>query len=1220
MGKILDEIASNPEKYYWKATRKLYSPDVDEEDVEKYAKVRAVARQYLDDDYEFQLRDKILTDEYREKIESEPEELYKKLYEKINDESLTDEQYAFLSTLKNATEYELLKDNVDPEELVRERTAVGKFFNNVFKTLNVPVNMVTTYLSDMGVANPDESFELRDLSLIDNLIDPEQRKELWDTTGYSSLIRDSNLQTYDGTFEDSTLGDSPINYSEILEKEAYDVPLTEDEERASKILKGVETFGGLALDIAADPGDAIFDLLGNSAKSIRGIRTLGLLNYFDEVSDIIKNTSMAIKNADVSDDVAKVADEILSLEKADSKTVNAIISKSSLQADNIDDLVKLTGNKNISNAWNVGKGWLKKVAEVQSNPATKRLNRIIDWTDNKIKKPIGEWLDQVPVFKTLRKAFKSDVPTAYKGAFDQRRYASQYLTSKGKRASEAVDTMVKQYAKERGLELDTAKRFISEAVEGGSRDGMAQAIAEKIRNIQAELLLDEVRYGVPVKPLGVNSDEWITKVDEYRNLITTNPTHPKISELEDYIKRSSKLGTKAEDLFENIDEAENIQYLTHVLTDEAKEYLNAFMKASSGKGGDIAHASTRARKLKDMTIEDVNKLLREGSEKAIKDNLGDFWLNFKKAHPNADFFSSDPVKLIRTRFNRASYAVGNAVLKDELLKLKTMDKTGSLISDSYTKGYQLITIGGEKIGFAPKEVADAVYKIQQFASPTVWKNIVNTYDKILTGLRRITLLPFPKYHLRNEIGNVITMMMAGWRPVGKGLKSAGDAGRILRAMDLADVKILKNLEFVTDSGRIYRGTDIADMILRSGLIDTGEVGQTIGAKTGTLKKALLDIQTSTGTDKLKTILKKINPFGQDSILMNVGGKVGGAIENHAKVTLYLDQLIKGVSPQDAANTVRKYLFDYSDLTTFESQYIKRLAYFYTWFRKNLALQFNNLFNPVNRALMKSVNAMNQRDKVNVTDNRYQSDWLKNTPTVTLSEKRYGKGANLWSLENFIPFYELAKPIRATSGGEFWQESVSLLNPLVKTGPELFFNYDTFTNKPIEDYSGEKVNFWGTYMPAKLEHTIKNFLRAGSQMERSNPGAVFGDDENLSVFGYARSTPDFSASQKWWDFLLGKPLKYDTQFSKILESNDASSDLYDKMSNIYSEIIRLKSNYKGNELPRNDIIRIVELLRETQDDMQYQLKRGTISRSDDSRLFGYFESLINSLKELTYEYQ
>src|SRR5690606_25502998 len=80
----------------------------------------------------------------------------------------------------------------------------------------------------------------------------------------------------------------------------------------------------------------------------------------------------------------------------------------------------------------------------------------------------------------------------------------------------------------------------------------------------------------------------------------------------------------------------------------------------------------------------------------------------------------------------------------------------------------------------------------------------------------------------------------------------------------------------------------------------------------------------------------------DNALISSGRKVGQVVEDNARVALYLDHYAKTGSVQQAANQVKKFLIDYNDLTAFEKRTMKAINRFYTFTRKNLAIQLYTL--------------------------------------------------------------------------------------------------------------------------------------------------------------------------------------------------------------------------------------------------------------------------------------
>jgi hypothetical protein len=67
------------------------------------------------------------------------------------------------------------------------------------------------------------------------------------------------------------------------------------------------------------------------------------------------------------------------------------------------------------------------------------------------------------------------------------------------------------------------------------------------------------------------------------------------------------------------------------------------------------------------------------------------------------------------------------------------------------------------------------------------------------------------------------------------------------------------------------------------------------------------------------------------------------LENNAKLALYRNQLRKGFTPQEGANTVIKYLFDYSDLSHPIDKQLRKVMYFWTYARKAFPLMLREIF-------------------------------------------------------------------------------------------------------------------------------------------------------------------------------------------------------------------------------------------------------------------------------------
>ena len=100
-----------------------------------------------------------------------------------------------------------------------------------------------------------------------------------------------------------------------------------------------------------------------------------------------------------------------------------------------------------------------------------------------------------------------------------------------------------------------------------------------------------------------------------------------------------------------------------------------------------------------------------------------------------------------------------------------------------------------------------------------------------------------------------------------------------------------------------------------------------------------DTTSDTLTSGLKErVAKRVNPLSSRNVLFAPGRVVNTAIEDNGRMALYISVFDKTGSREAAREAVAKYLFDYADLTTFESHVMKNVNAFYTYMRKNTALQ------------------------------------------------------------------------------------------------------------------------------------------------------------------------------------------------------------------------------------------------------------------------------------------
>lgn len=253
----------------------------------------------------------------------------------------------------------------------------------------------------------------------------------------------------------------------------------------------------------------------------------------------------------------------------------------------------------------------------------------------------------------------------------------------------------------------------------------------------------------------------------------------------------------------------------------------------------------------------------------------------------------------------------------------------------------------------------------------------NAWKLFATSVR----LPF---HLRNFYSNVYQAWQAGVNNPNAFKRAAGLQEHFLRkSWD-------KTLTFA--DGRSFTIRELHEAAGRNGIRGRGWIGS--------------DAQRNV-LSELSSILRFGNlRHGDKARYLNVtrlGRAVGTAVEDNARLAVFIDQLDKGADFKSAASQVRKFLFDYTELTPFERSTMRRLVPFYTWSRKNSVNQIENLIFRTNKFQLygKSLRAVREPETAeeHVFHPRYFDDLVYvKTSDKTPQGKTIYRGLDLPPLE------------------------------------------------------------------------------------------------------------------------------------------------------------------------------------------------------------------------------
>lgn len=176
--------------------------------------------------------------------------------------------------------------------------------------------------------------------------------------------------------------------------------------------------------------------------------------------------------------------------------------------------------------------------------------------------------------------------------------------------------------------------------------------------------------------------------------------------------------------------------------------------------------------------------------------------------------------------------------------------------------------------------------------------------------------------------------------------------------------------------------------------------------------------------------------------------------------------------QKAGMAVNKILFDPTDLTAFEQNVMKRLVPFYTFTKKNLAFQINNMSNNFSayNKLMKGYNSL--LDNFEGAEENLP-DYLKENMYIPIP--RVGTDGSYNFIRARLPFGDVTESF--SSPGSYLINSTT---PFLKAGVEYMTNKNLLTGADIERFPGEKGNL-------ELLKNIPILNEAKNQQLLSNTG-------------------------------------------------------------------------------------------------------------------------------------
>jgi len=522
---------------------------------------------------------------------------------------------------------------------------------------------------------------------------------------------------------------------------------------------------------------------------------------------------------------------------------------------------------------------------------------------------------------------------------------------------------------------------------------------------------------------------------EVEALANTLKTH-----FSNILTKEMKAGVSITALSEN---RRGIQYFPRITTNEAREYLRSAAK-NPGMGGKVWNpkiANALKRKTGDFTLDEFNTFVKENGLESLGGRRVE------------EFFMKNPAYAATVRGQSSAKAVTSAEFIQEAGKTFGVDpkKAPALweeMPESITKIYPQLK--GKK--YDPEVLGEIQRVHDSIFNPKSTGEVLKLYDNVLNYWKKWTLMPFSKYHIRNMVGNLWNNYLGGVvNPIVYAKATALQAySKSKKEMYLKVVGLSKNQ---------------ADDILKNAknLGVTARHGQYYG-----------DIPTAIEEAVKPTSWKSLSRYSPTK----VGMKVGSTIENNARLAHFIDKLDKGIDANNAAISVKKFLFDYGDLTTFEKQVMKRMLPFYTWTRKNLPLQLEMLIKQPQKFIPITKMLANREEK-NLLQLKYTNPELYDRMPVEI--RRDADAVTYVPLEGLLPSADLANLQPRQAGQLFFD----MLNPYVKASIELANGISFYRKRPLEKYPNQKEEFLRMELPVKMVYLMKTVLPQSRMLNQIN---------------------------------------------------------------------------------------------------------------------------------------
>lgn len=459
------------------------------------------------------------------------------------------------------------------------------------------------------------------------------------------------------------------------------------------------------------------------------------------------------------------------------------------------------------------------------------------------------------------------------------------------------------------------------------------------------------------------------------------------------------------------------------------------------------------------------------------------------------------------------------------------------------------------------------------------KGFARLYDKYINFFKKNKVLS-PTFQMNNVVGNMSNMYLAGISPTTQA-KLYPQAMEVMSKGNDVMTKALQNgvESLTTKEKEIY---NIWNKFTNAGF---GDANKLAALNLADMPDSLKKYFDGSKSFKEMSKLEKVRDF-----LPYMNNKMNNYMDTASRLVTFMygdsnPKFLERLGVMDAAEGVRKVNFDPTELTAFENDVMKKIAPFYTFTKKNLAFQLDNLSKNGSQynKLMKSYN--NLLEKATGDNENNVEDWMRNNMYIPIPG--LGKDGSYKVVRATMPFGNVIETLTDPLG-----TGVGLVSPLAKMPLELTANVNTFTGAPIEKFEGQmSSNIPG--LTKKQEYLLGGFtgldvpIKSGVRAYEGIQDAMSNDknfiQDTLNVAGNTltmESSIDQDRISRMYDELdeletiMNQYKQAGVEFPTMNELKKANvNPTIDKINTTFNKLNGIKKNpysYGSNKVTNEDL--------------------------------------------------